>query len=285
MKHIIKKSFDRLVKNPSIMLLLVTYFLITASCMPLMVFYFKKPVFYIMAFLILLLTGAFLAGWLGMIKYIVTYEDENDPIEDFQNRCNAFKTGFFSSIPRRMFSVIFFIVLFIGVAMGLLYLANIIFGDPSELLTQIAYFASDKDALLNFLSALPDETIAAVAKRSAFLYFGFLFYLFLTFYSLPSLMFNECANPFLALKKGVAALFKKPVFSLLLFVSFVIIHIAIIFVEAVSTINQILMFFALVLRIYFIAYMVVLIFSVYEENFTDNCDNGPDCIGKNDTVA
>lgn len=280
MKFNLKESFETLAKNPHITLLLVTYFLIIAGLLPLMAIQTEKLRFFLIMFLLLLLTGAFLAGWFGMIKCVVSYKEKGDMEEDLKNRYESFRNGFFSSIPLYMLPVIFYIILLFIFGKGLLYAADYIFGDPSEFLAQAVLFSGDKDALMNFLATIPKETMASIAERSIFVYTSFLFYLLITFYSIPSLFFNCTRNPLTGIKKGIIALLKKPLGTISLFLSIILSHIAIVFLEAISTVNQILMFFALVLRVCFIAYVVVLIFSVYEKNFACDSNNGSDRLGE-----
>ena len=80
-----------------------------------------------------------------------------------------------------------------------------------------------------------------------------------------------------ALVKETFPLLKAGIFLILLFS-----HVILVFFEKISFINPVLMFIALVLRVSFIAYVIVLIFSVYEKNFTDNGNNGTDRIRENE---
>ena len=281
MKFNIQKSFEILIKNPYIMLLLVTYLLITASAFPVAVYTYKTASFYIITALLFFFTCAFLSGWFGMIRCIVSCKETKDPEEEMKIHYHYFKNDFFSSITNYILPVIFYILLLIGFIYGISRLADVFFGKPADILNRLALYKGDTDALYNFAVTVPKDALKVIIERNLFKYSALLLYFFLTFYSIPALFFNACKSPLSGLQKGFLALFKKPFFTLLLFLLIVLTHILLIFIEAVSVVNNILMFIALVLRVSFLAYVVVLIFSVYEENFTADCYNGPDCVGKN----
>lgn len=285
MKFNIKKSAKILIKNPNIMLLLVSYLLIMASILPIVVFSYGRIVFFIFIILLFLFTCAFLAGWFGLVKSIVECKSSPYFDDDIKKRYEEFKNSFFTSIPTFMPSLIFYILLLMGYMYLLTYLADYFIGKPDEVINGLAALKSDQDAIINFLSTLPKDVIDTIIKRSAFLYLGSIVYLVLMLYSVPALYFSSKPNPFIGLKNAVLAFIKKPLGSFFLFLGLAICHIALIFFEAISVLNSGLMFVALILRISFITYVVVLIFSVYESNFTLDCNNGGNGLGENKTCS
>lgn len=283
MDFCIKKSFRTLFDNPHIMLLFVTYLLAFSGLISAVVFVAGKPLFYVAVILIFLLTCAFFAGWLGMIKCLVAFKETDNAEENLKNKYTSFSIGFFSSVANYILPVIFYFILFMVFIRGLLSLASNIFNGSIETAGHIAALMSNQDALLNYLSTLPDNELIALVKFNAFVYFGILLYLFLTFYAIPSVYFNEkTANPLSGLKNGFLSLCKKPFYSAGIFLILLFSHVILVFFEKISFINPVLMFIALVLRVSFIAYVIVLIFSVYEKNFTDNGNNGTDRIRENE---
>jgi len=286
MKFNMEKSGAIILKNPNIILLLVIYLLIAATLLPLVVLsYSKGVIFYIFSILVFLFTCAFFAGWFGMIKAVIQYKEAPNPIEDIQKRHKAYKEGFFASIPVHILPLIFYVLLIIGFMWVLFYAADYLFGKPYDVINGIAALKNDLDAIMNFISTLPKEVIDTIKRRSLFLYSGFVVYLLLTLYSVPALYFNKSKNPLIGLKNGFLAFIKKPAGSFVLFLALALAHIFLIFFEAVSVINSVLMFIAMILRVYFTAYMVVLIFEVYETNFTADCNNRPDSLGEDKTCS
>ena len=282
MNFCIKNSFKIIADNPHIMLLLVTYLLAFSGLLSAGIFFAGKPVFTVMLVLIFLLTCAFIAGWLGMIKYLLLSEETDNQEEILKNKYKSFSIGFFSSVANYILPVLFFIVLFIFFIKGIISLTDTVFNGSQELFGQIGTLIGDKDALYNYISTLPEDKLIAVIKINLFIYSCILSYLLLTFYAIPATFFNEkSSNPLLGLKNGLIAFFKKPLQTLGLFLFLLLIHTILVFFEGISVINQILMFIALVLRVSFITYIVVLIFSVYEKNFAHNCNNGSDGVGEN----
>ena len=277
----IRQSFEIFLKNPQVMLLFVMYLLILASLFPLLIYTFNTISFYIVAFVFILFACAFFAGWFGMIKFVILNNDEKSPEEELKIRHNSFKNAFFESVAKYILPVLFFILLIIGYIYGINKLADLFFGKPVDILNQMTMLNGDTDALYNFASTIPKDALKVIVERNIFRYLALLLYGLITFYSIPSLFFNEKNNPLLALKNGLVALFKKPFQTLFLFLTIVLIHILLVFFDAISTTNQVLMFIALVVRVSFFAYIIVLIFNVYEKNFTLNNNNGADSIGQN----
>lgn len=275
-----KKTFNILAKDPVIMLLFIVYLIAFASFVPIVFAQAGKYAFFILSFLWLLLTAAFFSGWFGMIKAASEYKEKEDPEEDLKNKYNLYKTGFFASIPNYMLSLVFYILLFAGFCYLIFHLTDYFLGKPDEIIKQLASVSNNQDALLNFIQTMPETTKMLIIKRSAFLYTGFLVYFLLTFYSVPALFFNCSINPLKGLKNGLAALFKKPLLTLGLFTGLLLTHILIIFFERISVGYNIVMFLALILRVYFIVASIVLIFSVYEKNFASNCNNGCNSVGE-----
>lgn len=280
MSSLFKKSLNLIMKNPYVILLLVIYLVIVASAFP--VLFVKAG---ILAFvLLILLTSAFFAGWFGMIKFITSYKETGNVEEDMKNQFSAFKNEFFSSVPSYILPLIFYILVFVGITIAILVGADKFIGHDNELLNQVAAMAGNQDVLYNFITTLPDEAKLVIVKRCIFIYSCFILYFYLTFYSIPALYFQKTSNPFLGLLNGFIALFKKPFLSIGLFILILISNILLTFIEAIfAYFSSALMFITFVLRIYFAAFIVVLIFSVYEKYFTDNCDNRADSIGQDES--
>ena len=275
MSNIFKKSFNMTMKNPYIMLLLVVYLLVVASVFPIL--FFKLGQF--AAILLILLTSAFFAGWFGMIKFIVSYKETGNLEEDMKNQFSSFKNEFFSSIPNYILPLIFYMLLFAGVISLILFLADKFIGQENELLNQVAAMTGNQDVLYNFITTLPAETKLVIIKRCIFIYSALVLCFYLTFYSIPALYFQKGSNPLSGLLNGIRTLYKKPFKSIGLFILILIANILLTFFEAIAAYySNILMFIAFIIRIYFAAFIVVLIFSVYEKHFTDNSDNGPDSL-------
>lgn len=281
MSSVLKKTFNILAKDPVIMLLFIVYLIALTSFIPVVMLQIGKYTFYILAFLWLLLTAAFFSGWLGIIRAAVEYKEKENPEEDLKNKYTLYKEGFFTSIPNYMLSLIFYIFLFAGFCYLIFYLADYFLGKPDEIVKQFVSVSNNQDALINFLQTMPETTRMLLIKRSAFLYTGLFIYALLTFYSVPALFFNCSINPLKGLKNGFISFFKKPFFTIGLFISLILAHILIVFLEALSVGYGIFMFLALILRVYFIVTSIVLIFSVYEKNFASNCNNGCDSVGEN----
>lgn len=277
----IKQSINILSKDPHITLLLVSYLLIMAMLLPTLLTQKNELSFFIVLFLMFIFSCAFFSGWFGMIKSCVLYKEKEDIEENLKQKYDSFKMGFFGSIPTYILQIGFFILILIGVIHSLSVISNHLFGKTDEIITQIAMIANSKEAIANFLSTLPEEVVINLVKKSVFSYTGIFLYVFLTMYMIPALYFSGRKNPLIGIKDGLVAIIKKPFFSIGLFLTLVLIHGMIVLIEGLSIFSQITMFLSLILRVCFIAFVVVLIFSVYEKNFTANNNNGSNGLREN----
>lgn len=279
MNDLFKKSLN-VIKNPYIILLLVAYLFLSAGLFPILILKLN-----IIAFILLiLLTAAFFGGWFGLIKFVVSYKETGNREKDMENQFTSFKSEFFSSVPQYMLSLIFYMIVFAGICALIMFCADKLIGRSNELFEQVTAIAGNQDVLYNFITTLPDDAKILIIKRSLFVYFSFLVYFYLTFYSIPALYFQKGLNPISGLFNGVKALFKKPLLSTFLFIILIIANIFLTLFEGIAAYySSILMFIGFIIRIYFAVFVVVLIFSVYEKYFTDNCNNGSDSIGENKT--
>ncbi len=279
-----KTSFVMLGKNPHLVLILVIYLIIAINLAPYMAYYAlnRGYAFFIPAGLFALLTAVFFSGWLGMVKTIVN--QKNAKGEEAVARYSLFKKEFFGSIPSFMFSLIFYMLLTFLIGSALLYCADKLFGSPIGILSQMSDVSNNQEAFSNFISTIPKPTLIMIFKRSVFIYISFIVYSLLTIWWLPSQYFQNNKNPFIGLKEGVLSFIKHPATTIYVFLNLIFIHIFLIFIEAVAVVSLPVAFIALVLRVYFIAYAVVLIFNVYEEKFKNNSNNGRNSLGQNETV-
>ncbi|MCD8025196.1 MAG: hypothetical protein LUE64_06640 [Candidatus Gastranaerophilales bacterium] len=279
MNFTLKESFLLLAANPHLTLLFVIYLLIYVSMCPLVVWSYGSHFFILIVSLIFLFAAAFFSGWFGLIKFDIA----NKAGKTTQEHYSKHKEAFFASIPSYMLSLIAFGFLFFIVYYILGYLSIIIFAMSEEDSRQFLAILSNADSIVNLVNTCPEQIKTLLLRRSIFLYGGLSLYLFLNLYSIPALYFSNSKNPLIALKNGLCALFKRFFENLALFFS-VIAFFAIVFVFRIYTYNsEIAAFLALVLCVSFAVYILVLLFSIYEANFADNCNNGGNCLGQNDS--
>ncbi len=284
MREEIKKSFRILIKNPYVMLIFILYFIVIANLMPVLYMQNNKSGFVLTGILFLLFTSAFFSGWFGVIKGIVSYRETGNIEEDFKNQCFALKGDFFSSVANYILPLTFYLILFVIYTWFILYFANFVMFKPDTITNALQGFKPEQMSLAAYYESLPPDVKGLLMKKSLFVDIGFISYFFFTLFSIPALFFQNTNNPLTGLFKGIAAIFKKPFLYIGVFVFILFFNVIISLLEMGSFPNQILMFISLVVRIYFTAFFIVLIFSIYEKNFTDNCNNGADSLGQDSPV-
>ncbi len=275
MKFTHKKSLTMLINNPQITLFLVIYLMFAGIIVPNILLSQTKAAFYTFSFLLLMFSTAFFAGWFGFIKGVVTLKNDKDINEKLEN----LKSGFFGSIPVYFFPILLLIIIFMLIQTGIPNVASILFGKTDAILMQIASLTNDKNAIANYITTLPEVQKKMLIERSLFIITASVSFYILFFYTIPALYFNKTPNVITGIVQNFKAVFKKFFPTIYLFFLILLIHLVLFFFEVISaSLGQIFMFIALVLRVCFIAYIIVLIFSIYEENFGNN---GGDSLGEN----
>ena len=214
-------------------------------------------------FLILLMTGAFIAGWFNMIKKIVC-----DPEKENQNTLmSEFSSGvgeFF--IPSTCAIVIFLAVtaLFLTATyhIGQHSIGNI--GISAEAFSKAV---ETPEALKSFMLSLSNEQIIKMNQWNLLLMTGLVIPNFITIFYFPTLFFKT-KNTILELLISIKDLFCKKFFTtlgigFLIFITYFVLSI----LMAIFTGNVILHFLITLANFYFITVVGVGIFYYYHTNF------------------
>ena len=246
----------------------------------------------IIGVLILLLTCAFVSGWFNMIKASTVHYKENKTPEEKLEEALKLKNDFFCGVSGYILPIIAGTILTIALFYLHSYLSDVIFGKIDTVIYELSKYANDAEALRNYFVSLPNSTWAVIFKKGIFSYIACnLITLFFLYWGASLYLNKDCStNPFFAIVDSIKTMFKKfpqtfLVFILLTLANFVLISLQAIFIE-----NVIISFITMILRIYFAAYMIVLIFDLYESDKTkicekicikNNSDNRTDSIGEN----
>lgn len=305
-----KKAFNIVKDNPFITLYFVLYLIVLFLIVPFLIAGRNMLFAMILGVLMLLLTCAFISGWFNMIKTSTLNFKENKTPEQKLEEAVKLKNDFFSGVSEYILPVITGTIVVIALFYLHSYLSDLIFGKIDEVIYDLSKHANDAEALKNYFATLPESTWAAIFKKSIFSYIACSFItLFFLYWSAALYLNKNCgviSAPFIAILNSIKVMFKNFfqtvfVFIILMAVNFVLISIQAYFME-----NVVISFITMILRIYFAAYIVVLIFDLYEaskpENIececspcicgqitteepaangenSDNSNNGPDSIG------
>lgn len=281
--NIFSKAFNVVKDSPFITLYFVLYLIVLFLIIPIMLA--GKNIFLtsILSVLALLLTCAFMAGWFGMIKTaILVYKKDKSPEEKLEEAIKL-KNNFFCSVSNYILPVILGFVILVAFLYLHSYLSDVLFGKIDDVLSNIAKYSNNQDAFKNYLLSLPESTWSTIIKKGIFSYIICSFFTMVYIFWAASLYLNKkCAiNPFFAAFDCVKTMFNKFFETILIFIFLIVLNFILMSLQAFYIENVVISFVTMILRIYFAAYIIVLIFDLYEENqkyLPSDCCDRTDCI-------
>ena len=231
------------------------------------------PLFILSSVTVLVMTGAFLAGWFYMIKKAVKLSKQVFVLDTDRAKAtfNLLKT-IPAGIGKYFLSYSGMIIIggFIAAILGAcvfqigIHLIGSLDLNPEQLKSVLSS-ASDMKAFLDSLSfeqliRLNNWNLLFLATTTVM---SFLFMLWA-----PEIAFNT-RNPFMALVNSVKKIFHRFGRCLKLFVFLTFLNFILSFINTFSLFNPILYFIMTVVYFYFLVYLVMLIFLYYEREFTE----------------
>lgn len=223
---------------------------------------------------LILMTGAFLAGWFAMIKEAVILKD--DEIKTSYELLKIFPQGIGNKFLTYTTGLVLYSAMLFGVLIAAYKCAMKFIGNfpiPVEVLNSTINAPNE---LKQFVASMPIEDLIKVNQWN-FMFLGFvLVFMFITIFWIPEIEFGG-KNVFVALFKSIKNLFKKFFETLVLFLFMCFIYMVVSLFSTLSMSNNILYFTAVLLSIYSTVYLIVLLFLYYEEKVKCCCDSGSDC--------
>ncbi len=273
---LIKKSFQTVVENPAMTLLLVLFLIILNFLTTALMMSRALPVAFILLTCLFLLIVAFVSGWFQVFREAVIEKQE-------KNFYAIFLDGIGKNIVPVFISVIIYVVLFVAAVFAAKFIALKLFGSLDFIIKDIQAFAQDKTAAIEYLNKLPiDKQSAVYGSYFVFLLMMSAFNFLLLFY-FPAIFFEENKNiflkPFTALKNSLVFTFKN--FFRVLFLS-IAIHVSYFLLALLSAVfaqNFVMSLIILFIYIYFITIAIMIIFNCYAEK--NNSNNRADGVGEN----
>lgn len=217
----------------------------------------------ITAILFFLMLGAFLSGWLYMIKKAVT-----NPEEESKDRLIfEFPSGvgeYFLTILG-MVSIIILISILMTIITVLV--GKKLIGDTGITYTQFSNALISIESMKTFMASLSTEQLSKLRNWNLLITLGILINHFIIMFYSPVVFFKE-KNPFKAffitLKDTFGRKFFKNIFL------FFIIFVVYIFLSVLSAFmgrNLFLHFFSTLINFYYVTYVAILVFNYYYSNF------------------
>ena len=215
--------------------------------------------------IILLMTGAFFAGWLNMIKTCVIEPDREEP--------NSLMLEFSSGVgeyfvPTTVALLNYFFLIFAGLVVAY-FLGKFAIGDIGITAQALSKAIETPQALKTFLMSLSNEQIMKINQWNLLLMLAMLIPNFLTMLYLPAIFFKN-KNPFIALITSLKDLFSRKFFTtlgigILIFLVYFIISLFM----AVFAGNSVLHFIITLANFYFVTVVSVGIFYYYYHTFVN----------------
>lgn len=233
----------------------------------------SMPLFILSSLTVLIMTGAFFAGWFYMVKKAVKLSKQVFVLDEDRARATI---GLVKTIPAGigkyflsytgMLFLSVLIITIIGAGLyniGMHFIGSLAL-DPAQL-KNVLNSAYDMKAFLDSLSfeqllKLNNWNMLFLAATTVI---SFLFMLWI-----PEIVY-QTRNPFMALVNSVKKIFGKFGKSLKLFIFLTILNFILSFVNTFSIINPFLYFLMTVVYFYFLIYLVLLIFIFYDREFEE----------------
>lgn len=231
------------------------------------------PLLILSSITVLVMTGAFFAGWFYMVKKAVKLSKQvfvldTDRAKATFNLLKTIPAGIGKYFLSYSGMIILFVIIICIVGAGVFQLGVNLIGKLDlnpEQLKSVLSSAADMKAFLDSLSfeqliRLNNWNLLFLATTTVM---SFLFMLWA-----PEIAFNT-KNPFTALVNSVKKIFHRFGRCLKLFVFLTVLNFVLSFINTFSLFNPILYFIMTVVYFYFLVYLVMLIFLYYEREFTE----------------
>lgn len=213
--------------------------------------------------LLCLMSGAFFAGWLVMIKKAVADEYPNNPnmlIKDFVSGVGEY----FLSTTGALFCTSLFVILILTLSFAL---GNYFIGDIGITSEQLAKAMESTNELKLFLTSLSVEQMAKIQQWNILILGSMFLSCFLLTFYYPTIFYKN-KNPFVALFISLKDLFSRKFFIIFCVIFFVLSFY--LFLSAFSTItsqNIVLHFISTLANFYFMVFFTLWVFDFYNRNF------------------
>ena len=213
--------------------------------------------------LLTFMSGAFIAGWLVMIKKALDDEYPNNPnllIKDFVSGVGEYflpATG--GLVCTTMFSILILVLTFV--------LGNHFIGDIGVTAEQISKAMESAIGLKTFLTSLSAEQIVKINQWNILILLTMFSIYFLLIFYFPAIFYKN-KNPFFALLVSLKDLFSRKFFVVLVIIFAV--AIGYLFMSAMSALtsqNLVLHFIVTMLSFYLMIVLTMWIFDFYNRNF------------------
>jgi hypothetical protein len=203
---------------------------------------------------------AFLSGWFFMIKQAIKNPDKEEPnslILDFPAGVGEYFLPTLGIIS--IVYLIMIIVLILTYMIGMKFIGQI--GITQEALTTAM---STSEALKTFLASLSTEQMYKLNAWNTLLFFTMCTIYFLLMFYPPALFFTD-KNPIKALYWSFKKLFSKRFFIyLLIFILLLTLYLILSVALALAQSNMFLYFLLELILLYYIVFLAILIFNIYE---------------------
>jgi len=284
--NLVKKSLSDIVKNPTITLFLVLYFIIISIMMATMGYQSNMIIATTLALTSFLFVAIFISGWLKMIKEVALKKQEDENIEQEENNESkrSLSAVFLEGIGENVIPFIIAISIYMIFSFIFAYAALLIsmkyFGNPQELIMN----AQNSPNLAEYINGLSQDDLVKLYAFPLSFMISVILCMFTFMYYFPAIAFNSkngiFLKPFVAIKDNFCFLFKHFGKSILIYLSLCIINAVVAIIKKAYLPSHVLIDILYIFYVvYFLSFSVMLICNYYGKNYS--CNNGGDCLGEN----
>lgn len=232
------------------------------------------PLLLLTSVTILLMTSAFLSGWFYMVKKAIHLSKQVFVLDSDRSRAilNLIKTipaGIGKYFLSFLTQIVVSIIIYILVGLAIYKIGTLFIGDIGIDATQLkAILSSSTTEIKAFLDSLTFEQLIKLNNWNLLLMCTTSLLSFLLMLWIPEIMYNT-KNSFIALFSSIKKIFKKPLKSIKLFIFITILNFVLTLINSFSMISPFIYFLIMILYFYFLVYLVVLIFTYYDREFSE----------------
>lgn len=283
--NIFKQSASLLKKNLMIIQpLLLCVMIIMLMFIPLL----SKAVIDISFILTVILAGlcttAFLSGWLNSVVYIVSLKNKKfSTLEEQKNSQIEILKKFFPGVADYIIPVSIVSIIYFGIGIGMIEIYRIIVKKlmllnkfPVEFLNIIN--SGQQNEINNYIqNSLNNSQIATLLYIIAGSFIAYLIFHFFVLWFMPAIFYSS-KNPFIALFKATAFLFKNIKMSFYIVIVMFSLNIIISFFSIITK-NTFLSFLPFLLTLLYFVYYILTVFLYYEAKTSNNSGSRSECNG------
>ncbi len=272
------KLFKDTIKTTNENIILATPLIIFMWILSLYIAYTKEaisslPQLLLSSITVLFMTSAFLAGWFYMVKKGINLSKQvfvldSDRAKATFNLLKTIPSGIGKYFLSFLVQIIISMIIYVIAGLVIYKTGITLIGDIGIEATELKTILSSSAEIQTFLNSLTLEQLIKINNWNLLIMGVTSILSFLLMLWIPEIIYNS-KNTFKALFRSIKKIFKKPLKAVKLYIFITILNFVLSLLNSFSAVNPLIYFVIMILYFYFLVYLVVLIFSYYDKEFTE----------------